>query len=338
MKQTIVLGLLLLLSSGVLANGRRVTFTVNISRPLDAKPSEFVVAQSLLSQAYGLTTTSDVDHALRAGTLNLIATYNTSNGKESFYATSTVDEGFGHWFNKTGIATSKPANRTVCVCYMDGTFFISHDTNGNVAENDHFIVKESFVSKTVADTITYVFDVNIGGTIMSVTSNQQAIAFGRKNYTDSWMVTPRVKINELDWEQRNYIQADAGNSITLSAITPETVSSAKFAWLNSKGKTIRSYKSSADFTLSDVGQADGGFYTLKARMSMKDGTIIVKDYNYFVDVQEHRGAFYDWAAHTKPFSYDFRSEYPELAEPQKVHTFYKRTANGRQAHIFFLRF
>ena len=87
MKQTIVLGLLLLLSSGVLANGRRVTFTVNISRPMDAKPSEFVVAQSLLSQAYGLTTTSDVDHALRAGTLNLIATYNTSNGKESFYAT-----------------------------------------------------------------------------------------------------------------------------------------------------------------------------------------------------------------------------------------------------------
>jgi len=331
MRQTIVFGLLLLLSLGVHANGRRVTFTVNVSRPMDAQPSEFVVAQSLLTQAYGLITTSDVDDALKSGKLNLVATYNTSNGKESFYATRTVSEGYGHWFTKTGLATSKQTSRVICVCFMDGKFYISHDTSGNVAENDHFIVKESFVSKTVTDTITYVFDVTVGGMIASVSSNQQAIAFGRKNYVDSWMVKPQVRINEQDWKQRNYIQTDAGNSITLSAIAPETVKSAKYSWLNAKGKTIRSYKSTADFILSNVTYADGGFYTLKVRMTMEDGTIIVKDYNYFVDVQEHRGEFYDWAAHIVPFSYDFRSEYPELAEPQKVHTFYKRTANGKQA-------
>ncbi|MBQ7686888.1 MAG: hypothetical protein IJT28_06615, partial [Bacteroidaceae bacterium] len=113
MKQTVVFGLLFMLSLGADANGRRVTFTVNVSRPMDAQPSEFVVAQSLLTQAYGLTTASDVDDALRSGKLNLVATYNTSNGKESFYATRTVSEGFGHWFTKTGLATSKQTSRAV---------------------------------------------------------------------------------------------------------------------------------------------------------------------------------------------------------------------------------
>ena len=154
---------------------------------------------------------------------------------------------------------------------------------------------------------------------------------GRKDYVDSWIVKPQVRVNEQVWSQKNYIQADAGSSITLSATEPETAVSVKYAWQNEKGKSLRSYMKTADFTLTDVSRADGGMYTLKVRMTQEDGSIVVKNYNYFVDVQEHRGEFYDWVAHTVRFGYDFRTEYPELPEPQKVHTFYKRTANGGTA-------
>ena len=154
---------------------------------------------------------------------------------------------------------------------------------------------------------------------------------GRKDYVDSWVVKPQVRVNEQAWSQKNYIQADAGSSITLSATEPETAVSVKYAWQNEKGKSLRSYMKTADFTLTDVTRADGGMYTLKVRMTQEDGSIVVKNYNYFVDVQEHRGEFYDWEAHTVRFGYDFRTEYPELPEPQKVHTFYKRTANGGTA-------
>ena len=312
------------------AAGRRVTFNVDVTRPMNSAPSELTIGSNLLSQAYGLSNFAAVDKALSNKTLYLAATYFTNQGNERFSLNRNITSGYGHWFNNLGIPTSSTSSRVVNVEFANGTFKVSHDAR-NATEGGEYVVKESFICPTVADTITYVFNVRIGGEEASISSDQKDLAFGRKDYTDSWFVKPLVRENEQDWNDRNWIQVDAGNDVTLSASLPEEMGSAKYAWLNAQGKVIRSYKNTADYQLSDVTEEDAGMYTLRARLTKNDGTVTVAHYHYFIDVQTERGQHYDWLAHTTKFEYDFRSEFPALPEPQKIHTFYKRTANGGKA-------
>lgn len=105
----------------------------------------------------------------------------------------------------------------------------------------------------------------------------------------------------------------------------------RYSWQDKSGKTIKGYKSSADLTFTNAQEAQSGMYILKVRSTGKDNKTEWYSYRYFVDVQPNPGAFYDWEQNTATFSYDFRDEYPELPEPQKIHKFYKRTANGGTA-------
>lgn len=188
MKTKVLLTSMMLISAlSIQAQGRRVSFTADIQRPLDAaSPTVLEMPKTLLTGAYGMGNMDKVDAALKTGNLSMIATYTSSSGKESFYLPYTIGSGIGHWFNSTGIATSKVANRRISVKYEDGgRLLVSHNADANIEEGSEFVVKESFVSKSVKDTITYVFNVKIGGTKESIKSNQTAIAFGRRNYVDS---------------------------------------------------------------------------------------------------------------------------------------------------------
>ncbi len=335
MKTKVLLTSMMLISAlGLQAQGRRVSFTADIQRPLDAaSPTVLEMPKTLLTGAYGMSNMDKVDAALKTGNLSMIATYTSSSGKESFYLPYTIGSGIGHWFNSTGIATSKVANRRISVKYEDGgRLLVSHNADANIEEGSEFVVKESFVSKSVKDTITYVFNVKIGGTKESIKSNQTAIAFGRRNYVDSWAVTPQVREAENEWKQGyNFIQVNAGSSFTLSATPKDKDATVRYSWQDKSGKTIKGYKSSADLTFTNAQEAQSGMYILKVRSTGKDNKTKWYSYLYFVDVQPNPGAFYDWEQNTATFSYDFRDEYPELPEPQKIHKFYKRTANGGTA-------
>jgi hypothetical protein len=329
-KGKLLIGMALLLAGTSPASARRVSYTVDVTRPFESSPSELKVKASQFL-GYGYENQSQVLAALKSGKLTMQASHYLSSGKESFYKTNTATEGYGHWFAKSGLSTTKPANRAVCVTFDGEKFAVSHNTEANVSEGSTFTVRESFISTSSSDTLTYVFNIKVGGTVASVTSDQRTIPFGRKNYTDSWAVTPQVKENEQYWANRNYIQVAAGNSVTLSATQKEEGVTARYAWLDRKGKTIRNYKTTADLVLPNLNSNDAGMYTLKVRATDADNEVTVKEYNYFVDVQSNPGEFYDWTQNTAHFSYDFRTEYPNLEEPQKVHTFYKRTADGGTA-------
>lgn len=163
----------------------------------------------------------------------------------------------------------------------------------------------------------------------SVISFANGYPGGRKDYTDDWMVNPLVKTSDSNFIRQNYIQTMAGNDVILSAEPGESIKSAKYAWLDGKGNTIRSYKNQPEFVISAEKLGEGGMYSLKARLTLNDGSSVVKIYHYFVDVQSRPGEFYDWPANTAKFGYDFRDEFPSLEEPTKVHAFYKRDANGK---------
>ena len=330
-RRTFTMTMMLFIALCITAAGRRTTFTVDVNRPFDAPATHFAVNTKMLAAAYGLADSKAIDSKMMAGILMLVATYNTSSGKEGFYSQRTIESGFGHWFAASGMATSKTDKRAIRVEYSEGIFLISHNTAANVSEGDRFTVKESFICTEQTDTLTYVFNITVGGTDKTVSSNEGKVAFGRPDYTGSWIVTPQVKENQQTWENRNYIQVTAGNDVTLSATPGAQVGTAHYSWLNSKGKTIRSYKTFPEFTLSNLTPDDGGMYTLKIRFAHTDGSVEVKEYHYFVDVQANQGEPYDWTQHTATFSYDFRDEYPQLEEPQKVHQFFKRTANGKTA-------
>ena len=113
MKTKVLLTSMMLISAlGLQAQGRRVSFTADIQRPLDAaSPTVLEMPKTLLTGAYGMSNMDKVDAALKTGNLSMIATYTSSSGKESFYLPYTIGSGIGHWFNSTGIATSKVANR-----------------------------------------------------------------------------------------------------------------------------------------------------------------------------------------------------------------------------------
>ena len=309
---------------------QRYTFTFEIGRTPDQEAvTECKPNASFFQKLYGLGSADAVLKALKGTTFSMAATYTASSGKEAFYKSSTSDKGtIGHWFAVSGSPTNKAASKTIQV-QMDGRVFSVTHNPSNVEAGKTYEVKETFI-KSGADTLTYVFRVTIGDKAY-VIDNQPVVIGGRKNYVDSWRVTPRVKANDGDWLQQNYVQVNEGEAITLSAVADADLS-VKYSWLNSSGKTIQAFKKTADYVISDATASNSGMYTLKMRMTDAEGKVIVENYNYFVDVQKDAGKFYDWPANTATFSYNFKEEYPDFPVPQKTHNIKKQ--NGRPANVY----
>ena len=315
--------------------GNRYTFNFNINRPIDATTASMCeVKPTLVKNTLGVSATQLPDVPLNA-------TWTNSAGKESFYATSTtgVSSEKGHWFNQTGMATSKAKNYCIKVVWNAPTFYVTHNTE-NTEVGATYTVKEALV--TTKDTLIYVFNVTIGaeGTEESVTSDQPKI-IGRKSATDGWMVRPVVQQNEQNPRYETFISVNAGDKITLGCeiLDTDTYPSAKYQWSKcywdarqkkDVTKNLRSYNS-ADFVLTQSAvYSDGGMYKVSVRLVDTNDKVVVKSYYFYVDVQENAGQFKEWSTYN--LTYDFHSEYPKLDTPQKVHNIKKK--NGQKANQY----
>lgn len=311
--------------------GKRYTFNFDVQRTIDAAEESVCEARpSLLKSLIGLSNPSSAI---------LRATWVSSTGSETFYETSTTDDGTkGHWFAKSGIATTKAKNYCIKVVWKAPNFYVSHNQDANVEEGGTYTVKEALINGT--DTIVYVFNVSIGQE-NKVTTDQPYV-MGRKSITDDWLVRPVVRQNEQDPKNHNWIQVNAGDKITLGCeiIDTKTYESGKYSWVKhywnastkkEATKTVRNY-SSSDFVLTESAEyEDGGMYELIARLSPADGSAMkIVRYYYFVDVQEHPGEFHKFES--PKLSYDFHTEYPTLQKPTKIHTVKKKS--GKPANSY----
>ena len=316
--------------------GNRYTFNFNINRPIDATTASMCeVKPTLVKNTLGVSATQLPD-------ITLNATWTSSTGKESFYATSTtgVSSEKGHWFNQTGMATSKAKNYCIKVVWNAPIFYVTHNTEANTEVGATYTVKEALL--TNKDTLIYVFNVTIGaaGTEESVTSDQPNM-IGRKSATDGWMVRPVVQQNEQNPRYENFISVNAGDKITLGCeiLDTGTYPSAKYQWSKcywdarqkkDVTKNLRSYNS-ADFVLTQsAAYSDGGMYKVSVRLVDTNDKVVVKSYYFYVDVQENAGQFKEWSTYN--LTYDFHTEYPKLDTPQKVHNIKKK--NGQKANQY----
>lgn len=341
MKQKLLslIGIAMMMYSTTLSASGKHVFTFDIERAVDAdEPSVCEVKPTLVKSLTGVS-------SAKLGSMLLRATWTSSTGKDSYFETSTSDVSSerGHWFTKTGIATTKRKNYCIKVVWNAPRFEVTHNAEANTEVGQTYTVKEALVNGT--DTIVYVFNVTIGaeGSAMKVTDNQPAVV-GRKSQTDGWLVRPVVRKNEQEPKHDNIISVNAGDKITLGCeiIDTDTYTSAKYSWTKvywdakqkkDVMKTVRSYKSD-DFVLTENAEyEDGGMYRLTARLTDKDGKLTIRSYMFYVDVQtQDDGTFWDWTGEVPQISYDFHTEYPTLTPPTKIHTVKKK--NGQPANYY----
>ena len=325
-----------LLCSYTLFAGTRYTYNFTINRPIDAQTASVCeVKPTLVKHLLGVSATQLPD-------VTLNATWTNSAGKETFYSVSTSDISSekGHWFTKTGMATSKSKNYCIKVVWNSPVFNVTHNTEANAEVGATYTVKEALL--TNQDTLIYVFNVTIGaaGSEESVTTDQPEI-IGRKSTTDGWLVRPVVQQNEQNPKYENFISVNAGDRITLGCqiLDTNTYPSAKYQWYKCYWdakqkkdviKSLRSYNSE-DFVLTEsAAYSDGGMYRVTARLTDKNDKVVTQNYYFYVDVQENAGQFKEWPTYN--LTYDFHTEYPKLSTPQKVHNVKQK--NGQKANQY----
>ena len=318
----------------VSAAGTKEVYTFDVVRPVGAD-KETLTSCGLNSKytalKMGCLSADELNNKLAKGDVKFIARQGTT---ASWYGTASFGS-FGHTFSTKGIALASNTHRNAALMskYENGDIFIGHIPE-KVVEGETYTFTQAFVLGT--DTLAYVFNVTMGQT-ESVSSDQPSedeSFIHRKDYIEGWVVQAVVRQNEQTPLSQNYIQVNAGDNITLTAkLTDEQIAAgctARYRWYDSDGNSLTRYTTDADFVIEDAEYSDAGCYTLK--VAYNDGTkSATKSYLYFVDVQtEEAGTPYDWTANTPQFSYDFRSEYPNLAKPTKIHKF--KQHNGKDAH------
>lgn len=318
------------LFGGSAISGTKETITFNVNQPLDkltTTPCGLNVAYTALKM--GCLSADDLATAMSKSEVKFIA---RQGSKDTWYETSNYGT-YGHRFTTGGLVSGNSKNAALMSKFDEGDFHLRH-VDSKVTEGETYTFTQAFVHN--ADTLAYVFNVTIGGEEVKITTDQpdkNNTFVHRKDYTEDWVVAPVVRQNEQPPLSQNYIQVNAGDKITLSATLKadlaEAGNTAKYQWRNSDNKSLTRYNSTADFVIEDAEYADGGYYILKVTLQgTKTG---IYTYHYFVDVQtEEAGTHFDWSVNTPKFSYDFRTEYPNLPKPTKIHKF--KQHNGKDAH------
>lgn len=307
--------------------------TFNVSRPVASEqtaPTSCGLNLLYVAMNLGYTKSSDLVSAMDKGEVQFIAKQGSTS---SWYTTPTAGA-YGHWFTANGLAVKSGNSRAVVMSeFEDNDFHIAHNVKKVVA-GDMYSFVQAFVHKK--DTVKIVFNVTMGDkeTVESDQPSVDETFIHRKDYTDDWFVLPYAQRNEQGFLQQNYIQVQAGDKITLGASLPaDKVAEGytlKTMWRDSNNKLVKRINEE-DFVIEGAEYENSGYYNMTVRIVKPDGSIQSATYKYFVDVQtEAPGTPFDWSANTPRFSYDFRSEYPNLAQPTKIHKF--KQHNGKDAH------
>ncbi len=317
--------LLSLFSLSALA-GHRYDYTYNISRPVDAaSATRCAVSPTLVRTALG---------AVDLSTPTLVAAYRNSAGDEKFRTGNTpgLETGqSGHWFDLDAAPTNRAANRAVLVVWDQEAFNVTHSDLATVG------TKLNVVEGLVNGEDSLFYHINIvftaAGSSELVTTDQPQYV-GRRSETDGWLVKPLVQKNDEPMQGQNWIQVNEGDKITLSCevSNPDGYQRTRFTWYKTKMNTttyqntnsmVRRSMDTAPYQITaNAVYEDGARYVLRVALTDTAGKVVVKDYNYYVDVQTNAGAFMEWPHFN--LSYDFHTEYPNLQKPTKLHTFTKK--------------
>ena len=344
MKKLLLLSLALLSAYCSYANGTRTTFHFDVQKSYNSEEAvKCPVSQAVTGKFLGIS--GDLSSYLKQGNIKINANYFNSTGVEKFYTGYTADP-YGHWFSATGMPTNKEKSYCIKIVYENSNFYLSHNA-ANTSLGDTYELREAIVKTATKDTLVYIFNITLGST-QSVTTDQPDF-YARKNYTDDWIITPYVQKNDEELVYENIIQVNEGDKIVLGGEikNPEeytldlSSNAAKPRWYkvgwNAKKKTeansaVSKYINEIPFTLTESATTENsGRYFLKARFEDSKGVKVNVTYYYYVDVQtEEAGSFHVWNA--PQLTYDFRSEYPKLDKPTKLHNIKKK--NGKAANCY----
>ena len=241
---------------------------------------------------------------------------------------TTLTNGTGHWFKADGTPASRAGDneRRVAVKLLNDQLCVSHRANSSTTEytrvGDEFRFAELFIHDT--DTVRYEFHVTLvdDTTPESVTCNQPAVTYAhRADQTDAWGAIPVVAVNDDAPKVQNWVQANVGDKITLSAVVQdvEAYDSVVCRWNDPLGNKLRDYDN-VPFVLTENAQPDmAGQYQLRARMYKKGSkSSRTETYLVYVDIQENPGKNLSWEGMIPTFSYNFKDEYGEIPAPTKI--------------------
>lgn len=303
--------------------GSKTIYTTSLTRDVNKtaeQTTRFQVNTNVLCELFNRTDAAALNKSIDAKTIKLIAR-NGTNGKT--YSTLTYDSR-GFWYNANGVCVnaSSTARRIACK-YEDGNFKFIH-LNNSVQEGDKYSIGIMLVQNT--DTVQYEFDVTMGTADQILSTDQPAFTEKinhRADRIESWSVTPSVRVNEQTPKKQNYVQAMAGETITLDCNLPEGATSARFTWKNRVGKTLQTLKANSAWVINGAAPEDAGYYVLSGRYTLDGKTVTFKDCYYFVDVQtEALGTPFSWEGHVPQFSHNWKNDskykYGVYEQPTKL--------------------
>lgn len=307
------------------AKDTRTTYTFTVQRTSDPEKASVCVAKSnILASLLGV---ANVEGGLGDGSVKFYAVQGTT-GK--FYGSSTLSP-YGHYFNASGNAVSSSTKGVLSSQFTNNSAFTIKVMEGKVQEGDQYRISQAFVNVNTQDTVVYVFNISIG-TTEKIWSDVPDLIH-RPDVTEGWPVDPIMQRNEQGELKQNWMQVNAGESVTFGLRTRNEGDVLTFNVKNPSGKQLRA-TSSDDYTLTAVDVADAGMYTLTAYYTPAGGTRKSYSLPFYLDVQTRQGEYFDWDADGPYWSYDFRDEYPDgFAQPEKTHTFKKKDGSAaNQVH------
>ena len=321
-----ILGLLLSATANLCA--KTTTYTFSVKRLYNAAHfTQCDVSTVSARRVLG----KDVNAAsFNSGDLKLFAIQPSGNAAAINVSDTT-------WYSKSNVRTTKTANFCTGLKFNYSHFLIGHNTS-NAAADGEYSVAMAIVNPTMRDTLVYQFNLTFSD-VESVTDNQPETTTIRPDVTESWVISTFTQRNQQTPKQQNYIQVWAGEDITLTA-EPKDASlytDCKYQWgryeWNAKTKkyTEKALSKYIDtpMTLTQVQVSDGGRYFVKTRLKTPSGSYVARTYDLYVDVQEDT-EYHTWAEH--PLTYNFRTEYPTLQKPEKMHNIKKK--NGSPANSY----
>lgn len=308
------------MTMGVLldAEAAKTVYSFDVVRPLEktnTDPTILPVNTTELTKRLKLTT--DIESSISSGVVHFYAVQGATG---SYYGTNTYSSGgHGHWFTDQGLACriSSSSARIYSTFSVD-VFRIGHLANRSVI-GDTYSFAQAFVNGN--DTVEYRFKVTMGE--KEAYTTDQPIDTGRPDITEDWNVIPYVQKNNEQKMVQNYIQVMEGDKITLGAGPVEDSPSALFSWYPvdtlsqpDLKKAIKRVSRDSELVLTESAKvSDAGSYMLRAIVP----GIGTSDCFFFVDVQtKPKGTPFLWEEHTPQLAYDFRTEYPNLQEPQNI--------------------
>ncbi len=297
------------------AKNTRTTYTYSVKRTTEAGKASVCPAKgNVIASVLGV---ANIEGALSDQSVKFYAVQGTT-GK--FYGSSTLSP-YGHYFNASGNAVAA-AKGVLSSQFTNSNSFTINVMDGMVQDGEQYRISQAFINVTTQDTLVFVFNISIGAAEYVVGDMPEVVH--RPDVTDAWPFNPMMQRNEQGELKQNWLQVNAGESVTFGLRTRNEGDHLTFSVKNPAGKQIRNTKAE-DFTLTATEVADAGQYTLTAYYTPEGGTRKTYSLPFYLDVQTRQGEYFDWDADGPQWSYDFRDEYPDgFAKPEKVHTFKKK--------------